>query len=96
MQMCSSTSKSLHHPLLLTKRASIVLLYPQLHTAIVEGMVALAPHNYRRKEKKSRKYQLPVDIILCVLTVESEPLYICNGEVREGIPFSAHLINFGN
>lgn len=40
------TSKSLHYPLLLTERTSIVLFDPELHAAIVEGMSALAPHHY--------------------------------------------------
>ena len=40
-------SKSLHHPLLLTERAPIVLLDPELHATVMKRVVALTPHHCR-------------------------------------------------
>ena len=41
----SSASEALYDPLLLAERAPVVLLDPELHTAIVEGVVTLTPHH---------------------------------------------------
>ena len=41
-----SFSDSLHHPFLLAERTSVVLLHPQTHAAVVEGVVAVAPNDH--------------------------------------------------
>lgn len=42
-----SLSDPLDHPVLLAQRAAVVLLDPQRHAAVVEGVVALAPDHCR-------------------------------------------------
>lgn len=42
-----SLSNPLDHPVLLAQRAAVVLLDPQRHAAVVEGVVALAPDHFR-------------------------------------------------
>jgi len=42
----SSFTDSLHHPLLLAKRTTIVLFHPQTHAAVVKGVVAVAPYDH--------------------------------------------------
>ena len=39
-------SYPVHTPLLLTQGAPVVLLHPETHAAVVEGVVALAPNNH--------------------------------------------------
>lgn len=39
------TPKALDNPLLLAERTAVVLLDPQLHTAVMEGVVTLSPYN---------------------------------------------------
>uniref|UniRef100_A0A0C9S4S7 Putative secreted protein n=1 Tax=Amblyomma americanum TaxID=6943 RepID=A0A0C9S4S7_AMBAM len=41
-----SLPDALHNPVLLTQRASVILLDPQRHAAVVERVVAFAPHHY--------------------------------------------------
>ena len=41
----SSASETLYDPLLLAERAPVVLLDPELHTTVVEGVVTLTPHH---------------------------------------------------
>ena len=36
---------SLNHPVLLAEGAAIVLLHPEGHAAVMEGVVALSPHD---------------------------------------------------
>jgi hypothetical protein len=53
LQTLSSSSRekrlfahALNGPLLLAERTAVVLLYPQRHTAVVERVVAFAPHHH--------------------------------------------------
>lgn len=39
-------SHSLDGPFLLAQRATVVLLHPQRHAAVVEGVVAFAPYDH--------------------------------------------------
>ena len=41
-----SFSELLHSPLLLAERAAVVLLDPEAHAALVEAVVAVAPHHH--------------------------------------------------
>ncbi len=43
---CGLATKSLHDPLLLAQGTPVVLLDPELHAAVVEGVIALTPHHY--------------------------------------------------
>lgn len=48
----SSFADSLHHPVLLAEGAAVVLLHPKGHAAVVEGVVALAPNNWKTEAEK--------------------------------------------
>lgn len=41
-------ANSLNHPVLLAEGASVVLLHPQGHAAVVERVVAFAPHDWKK------------------------------------------------
>jgi len=41
-----SLSGALNHPFLLTEGAPVVLLNPQGHATVVEGVLAFAPHHH--------------------------------------------------
>lgn len=41
-------ANSLNHPVLLAEGASVVLLHPQRHAAVVERVVAFAPHDWKK------------------------------------------------
>lgn len=44
-----SFSYSLHHPVLLAERATVVLLHPQRHAAVVKWVVAFSPNHWKKK-----------------------------------------------
>ena len=51
----SSLADPLHHPVLLAKRAAVVLFHPQAHAAVVERVVALAPDHWRERETERER-----------------------------------------
>lgn len=51
----SSFADSLHHPVLLAEGATVVLLHPEGHAAVVEGVVALPPNNWKMEADKQVK-----------------------------------------
>ena len=51
----SSFADSLNHPVLLAEGTAIVLLHPKRHAAVMEGVVALSPHNWKTETDKPWK-----------------------------------------
>lgn len=51
----SSFADPLHHPVLLAQRAAVVLLHPQRHAAVVEGVVAFSPNHWRHRGTRVRQ-----------------------------------------
>ena len=48
-------AKPLHLPVLLAQRTAVVLSDPQLHAAVVEGMVTLSPHHCNKEDERERE-----------------------------------------
>lgn len=68
-----SLSNPLDHPVLLAQRAAVVLLDPQRHAAVVEGVVALSPDHFReikaaegRRERDNQLTTRPTITPICL------------------------------
>ena len=87
----SLLSKLLHGPLLLAERAAVVLLDPEAHAALVEAVVAVAPHH-------DAVLGPPVSLLLGLATQACvhhwKTVYVQQGHiVQETTRFQSNLLN---
>lgn len=50
-------ANSLNHPVLLAEGTTVVLLHPQGHAAIMKGVVAFSPYNWKKNQGRESESQ---------------------------------------